>query len=54
MGDRLNADLRIDSTNALNHVTYSSWVTNVSSSQFGLPASANQMRRLQTTLRVRF
>lgn len=54
MGDRLNADLRIDSTNALNHVTYSSWVTNVSSGQFGLPASANQMRRLQTTLRVRF
>jgi len=54
MSDRLNADLRVDATNALNHVTYSSWVTNVSSGQFGLPAAANQMRRLQTSLRVRF
>jgi hypothetical protein len=54
LSDRLNADLRVDATNVLNHVVFSSWVTNVSSSQFGLPAAANQMRRLQTTLRVRF
>jgi len=54
MSDRLNADLRVDATNVLNHVVFSSWVTNVSSSQFGLPAAANQMRRLQTSFRVRF
>jgi hypothetical protein len=32
-----NLDLRFDSTNALNHVTYPSWNTVVTSSQFGLP-----------------
>jgi hypothetical protein len=49
-----NLDLRFDSTNALNHVTYPSWNTVVSSSQFGLPVTANAMRSLQATLRWRF
>ena len=52
--DRFNADFRFDSTNALNHVTYTSWVNAVTSAQFGLPASANPMRSMQATLRVRF
>jgi hypothetical protein len=53
--DRFSLDARVDATNALNHVTYSSWNTIVNSSQFGLPpASANAMRSLQTTFRVRF
>ena len=52
--DRFNADLRIDATNALNHVVIGAWNTNVSSSQFGLPVNANPMRSLQATLRVRF
>jgi hypothetical protein len=52
--ERRNIDLRFDATNALNHVTYPSWVTTVGSSQFGLPTSANQMRVIQTTLRMRF
>jgi hypothetical protein len=57
LGDRLNADLRIDATNALNHVVYTSWITAVNSAQFGLPNPANPanpMRSVQTTLRVRF
>jgi len=55
ISDRWNADLRFDATNALNHVTYPSWVTNVSDvAQFGLPLSANAMRALQVTLRLRF
>ena len=54
LGDRRSLDLRFDATNALNHVTYPSWNTTVTSSQFGLPASANAMRSVQTTLRVRF
>src|SRR5262249_12539691 len=29
MSDRMSADLRFDANNALNHVTYSSWVTNI-------------------------
>jgi hypothetical protein len=49
-----NLDLRIDSTNALNHVTYPNWNTTVTSSQFGLPATANAMRSVQATLRWRF
>ena len=54
ISDRFNLDLRVDSTNALNHVVYSSWNTTVTSAQFGLPTSANAMRSLQTTLRLRF
>jgi len=53
--DRWNADLRFDATNVLNHVTYSSWVTTVTNSAlFGLPVSANAMRAMQVTLRMRF
>ncbi|MGC2637583.1 MAG: carboxypeptidase-like regulatory domain-containing protein [Acidobacteriaceae bacterium] len=54
LSDRLNLDARIDSTNAINHVNYSAWNTTVTSPQFGLPTSANAMRSLQTTFRVRF
>ncbi|HEX4006393.1 MAG TPA: carboxypeptidase-like regulatory domain-containing protein [Acidobacteriaceae bacterium] len=54
LSDKLNLDARVDSTNAINHVNYSAWNTAVTSPQFGLPASANGMRSLQTTFRVRF
>ena len=54
MSDRLNLDLRVDSTNALNHVVFTSWNTIFNSTQFGLPAAANGMRSMQTTLRLRF
>ena len=54
LNNRLNLDLRVDSTNALNHVTFPNWNTIVGSPQFGLPTTANGMRTLQTTLRVRF
>ncbi len=49
-----NLDFRFDATNVLNHVTYPSWNTVVSSAQFGLPMTANSMRSLQATLRWRF
>jgi hypothetical protein len=52
--DRFHIDLRFDSLNALNHVTYTSWNTTVTSAQFGLPVSANAMRTVQVTLRLRF
>jgi hypothetical protein len=52
--DRFHIDLRFDSTNALNHVTFTSWNTTVGSAQFGLPVSANAMRSVSTTLRLRF
>lgn len=47
-------DARIDATNLLNHAVFSSWYTTVGSAQFGLPQSANPMRSLQVTMRVRF
>jgi hypothetical protein len=52
--DRYNLDLRVDSTNLLNHVAFTSWNTTLnptsnsasnmalSSPLFGLPAAANQ------------
>ena len=52
--DKYNMDLRIDSTNPINHVTFPSWNANITSAQFGLPMTANAMRSLQTTIRVRF
>lgn len=49
-----NLDLRLDASNALNHVTFTSWNAVASSSQFGLPVAANSMRSVQATLRWRF
>ena len=54
LNGRCNLDLRVDSTNFLNHPTFTSWYTNITSPQFGLPTAANAMRSMQTTLRLRF
>lgn len=51
---KYHLDFRVDSTNALNHPVFTSWITAINSAQFGLPAAANPMRSLQTTLRLRF
>ena len=51
-------DLRFDATNFLNTVTFPSYNTTITptitSAQFGVPPSANPMRKLQVTLRWRF
>ncbi len=47
-------DLRFDSTNPINHVTYPNWNSSVLSGQFGFPNSANAMRSITATLRWRF
>ena len=52
--DRMNMDVSLNSTNPINHPTFQSWQTNILSTQFGLPASPNAMRKVQLTLRVRF
>jgi len=54
LGERRSLDLRFDSNNALNHVSYTAWNTTVGSAQFGLPTSAQAMRTMQATLRFRF
>ena len=53
-GSRRNWDWRIDATNVLNRVTYSTIDTIVGTPQFGLPTASNTMRKIQTSLRLRF
>jgi len=53
-GSRMNFDYRIDATNVLNTVTYSGVNTLIGNPQFGLPNAVNQMRRIQTSLRMRW
>ena len=53
-GERLNLDWRLDASNVLNTVTYASVNTLVGSPQFGLPTLANPLRKIQSTLRLRF
>jgi hypothetical protein len=53
-GDRFNLDWRIDATNVLNQVTYTGAYALFGSPEFGLPSRANTMRKVQTTLRLRF
>jgi hypothetical protein len=54
LGERLSLDWRLDATNVLNRVTYSTINTLVGSSQFGLPTQANTMRKIQSSARLRF
>jgi len=54
VNSRFNLDWRIDSTNFLNHATFTSWDSTINSAQFGLPVAANAMRTMQATLRLRF
>jgi hypothetical protein len=51
---RYNLDVRMDATNLLNHVTFPSWDTIVNNTQFGEPTTANPMRSMQATMRLRF
>ena len=54
VSNRLSLDWRIDATNVLNRVVYSSVTTTVGSPQFGLPDRANPMRKIQSSVRLRF
>jgi hypothetical protein len=54
LSDRLSLDWRIDASNILNRVTYAGVNTIFDNPQFGLPNRANTMRKLQSTLRLRF
>ncbi len=49
-----NLDLRLDATNALNHVSFPSYIVNASSRQFGLAGQPSGMRSVVLTLRWRF
>jgi hypothetical protein len=53
-----NLDVRVDGTNLLNHAVFTSYNTTINPTLvdpvFGLPAGANSMRSLETTVRLRF
>ena len=53
-----NLDIRVNSTNLLNHAVFTGYNTTISPSVdnpvFGLPAATGPMRSLQTTARLRF
>ncbi len=51
---RFGVDLRADSANPLNHVTYRSWHTVITNAQFGRPDAANGMRTIRTSIQVTF
>lgn len=53
-GSRLTLDWRLDAANIINHVTFAAVNTIVGSPQFGLASQANPMRKVQSSLRVRF
>jgi hypothetical protein len=53
-GNRTTAEWHLDATNVLNRVSYAGVNNIVSSPQFGLPNRANQMRKIQSSLRLRF
>ena len=54
VNDMTGGDLRIDSTNPLNHVTFPGWNTTFGSAQFGLPTTANAMRSMTIGFIMRF
>ena len=54
LGDRINMDWRVDATNVLNRLTYTRITTLVTSPEFGLPSSTNDVRKLRTSVRLRF
>jgi len=54
LNQRARLEWRVAATNALNRVTFGSIGTVISTPQFGLPTSANAMRRIQSTFRLSF
>ena len=52
--NRINMDWRIDATNLLNRVTYSRVNTLITSDQFGFPNATNDMRKVRSSVRLRF
>jgi hypothetical protein len=54
LGDRRSLEWRLDAANVLNRVTFADIYTTVGSPLFGRPIVANPMRKLLTSLRVRF
>jgi hypothetical protein len=51
---KLYLDVAVNSSNTFNHVSFTSWNSEVGNTQFGLPVAPGGMRTLSTTLHLRF
>ena len=51
---RYSLEFRLDFTNLINKVTFTSWNTVINSTQFGAPTGANAMRNVLLALNLRF
>jgi len=51
---RRSLDLRLDTTNTLNHVNYTSIATVINAANYGLATAAGGMRRMTVSVRYRF
>lgn len=54
MNSHMDVTWQTQATNVLNRVTPSGWITNWNSGAFGTPVYGNGMRKLQTSIRMRF
>ncbi|HEX5107150.1 MAG TPA: carboxypeptidase regulatory-like domain-containing protein [Vicinamibacterales bacterium] len=54
LSQRVNLDWQVTATNLLNRVTYNAVNMTLNSQQFGLPVGTNDMRKFQTSIRMRF
>ena len=54
IGDRINMDWRVDVTNLLNRLTYTRVNMLITSDQFGMPTDTNDVRKIRSSVRLRF
>jgi hypothetical protein len=54
ISERRRIEFRIESTNTLNNVNYTSLYTTVNATNYGLPSAASGMRTLDAVVRLRF
>jgi hypothetical protein len=54
LSERRRIELRIETTNLTNHVSYTNLYTVVNAVNYGLPSAASGMRTVQAVLRLRF
>jgi hypothetical protein len=54
LAERRRLELRLETTNLLNHVNYTNYYSVVNAVNYGLPSAAAGMRTMQAVVRIRF
>ena len=52
--ERKRAEIRVDSSNTLNHINITNYYTTVNATNYGLPSNAGATRAITVTLRLRY